>query len=90
MPGQGSRPVRHCSTQGPYDLKQSQWHQGFVYGGGLEVGLTRNVSIKLEALRMQPAQVSYVLAPSATGAVANRTTIEYETTTTRVGLNYRF
>jgi outer membrane immunogenic protein len=80
----------HCKTQGPYNLTQSQWHQGFVYGGGLEVGLTRNISIKVEALRMRPAEVSYVLAPSATGAVANRTTIEYETTTTRVGLNYRF
>lgn len=80
----------HCKTQGPYDLSQSQWHQGFVYGGGLEYAFTRHISVKFEALRMRPASVSYELAPSATGAVANRSNIEYETTTTRVGFNYRF
>ena len=54
------------------------------------MGLTRHISVKFEALRTRPASVSYELAPSATGAVANRSTIEYETTTTRVGFNYRF
>lgn len=80
----------HCKTQGPYDLSQSQWHKGFVYGGGVEVAFTRHISVKLEALRTRPSSVSYELAPSATGGVANRSNIEYETTTTRVGFNYRF
>jgi outer membrane immunogenic protein len=89
-PDKAAVPFGHCSTQGPYDLSQQQWHQGFVWGGGFEYAFTRHISVKFEALRMQPAQVSYVLAPSATGAVANRSTIEYETTTARLGLNYRF
>jgi outer membrane immunogenic protein len=79
----------HCKTQGPYNLSDSQWHSGFVWGGGVEYAMTNNVSIKLEALRMQPAEGNYVLAPSATGAIANTSKIEYETTTVRLGVNYR-
>lgn len=80
----------HCKTQGPYNLSQSQWHNSAVYGGGVEVGLTRQISIRFEALRTLPGTANYELAPSATGAVANRSRIEYETTTTRIGMNYRF
>lgn len=80
----------HCKTQGPYDLSQSQWHKSAVWGGGVEYALTNNISIRFETLRTLAASASYELAPSATGIVANRTTIEYETTTSRIGMNYRF
>lgn len=80
----------HCKTQGPYDLSQSLWHRAGIWGGGLEYALTNHVSIRLEGLHTQAAGAFYELKPSATGAVANRTQMEYGTTTTRIGVNYRF
>lgn len=79
----------HCKTQGPYNLSQSQWHSSAVWGGGVEYALTDYVSIKLEGLRSNAGGANYVLSPSATGAVANRSTIDYTTTSVRLGVNYK-
>ena len=80
----------HCKTAGPYNLSDSQTHSGFVYGAGLEYAINNNWSFKLEALRSSPGVQTYTLAPDAKGNVANVSKIDHETTTVRVGVNYRF
>lgn len=83
----------HCRAAlgfAPYNLSQQQWHTGFVWGGGVEYALNRNVSLKLEALVANMGAEVYVLSPAANGAIANISKIEHDTTTVRFGVNYRF
>lgn len=80
----------HCKTAGPYDLSDSQTHSGFVWGGGIEYAATNNWSFKFEALRSDLGVQTYTLAPDAKGNIANVSKIEHETTTIRLGVNYRF
>lgn len=42
--GQGTPPGPFA----PYNLSQHQWHSGFVWGGGVECAINRNLSFKVE------------------------------------------
>lgn len=80
----------HCKTAGPYNLSNSQTHSGFVYGLGVEYAINQNWSLKFEGLRANMGEQTYTLAPDANGKTANVSKIEHETTTLRLGVNYRF
>jgi outer membrane immunogenic protein len=95
-PDPAAVPFGHCSPAAkggpfaPYNLSQQQWHSGFVWGGGVEYAVGRNMSLKVEALFAKMGDEIYVLSPAANGAIANISKIEHDTTTVRFGVNYRF
>ena len=62
-------------------LGESNFHVGWTAGGGLEVGLTRNWSVKAEYLFIDLASESYGLTLTNNGLSSNLV---------RFGVNYRF
>jgi opacity protein-like surface antigen len=61
-----------------------------VWGGGVEMAINQNWSLKLEGLVADLGHETYVLGPAANGKTANTSVIEHETVTLRAGVNYKF
>ncbi len=62
-------------------LSESKTHAGWTAGGGVEVGVTQNVSARVEYLYVELADRTYSLTGIANG---------FESHLVRLGLNYRF
>lgn len=64
-------------------LKESNTHQGYVVGGGIEFAVTQNISLKGEYLFMPLARQRYFNGLAGIDAGLNANVV-------RAGLNYRF
>ena len=65
------------------DLKDTQFHIGYVVGGGVEYAWTNNISTKLEALYVDLGKEDYIVTGEFFEARTDFVVI-------RAGLNYRF
>jgi outer membrane immunogenic protein len=86
----GTRPNDPLGPFGQYQLTDSQTHFGFVYGGGAEWRMTRNFSLKAEALWYTVGEEVYKLGKTPTGRELGPKPIEYDGMMIRIGGNYHF
>lgn len=75
----------HCSRVGAYDADDTQTYFGWALGGGVEIALDQNWSVKAEYLHMDLGSEWFNLAPSASPRAP-----DLEMDTFKVGVNYRF
>ena len=68
----------------------NQTHNGWTVGGGIEVGLAPNWSVKAEYMFADFGDRSPLLSRIATGVPVERIRVEQEIHTFKFGLNYRF
>jgi outer membrane immunogenic protein len=83
----------HCNAANgfaPYHLGQSKTHTGFVWGGGVEMALTRHFSFKVEGLVAGLGKETYTLGPTPSGKTLPAEVIEHDLAMVRMGFNARF
>lgn len=68
----------------------SGWRTGFVFGGGVESGISSNLSLKVEALYYQLSDHTVSDVPRLNNPYAYRQRFDDSGLIARVGLNYRF
>jgi outer membrane immunogenic protein len=84
-------PGSHCAKADKYSVTRDATHTGFVYGGGLEVMVSNNFSVKAEGLWFNLSEETYAMGPAPlTGVAIGNKVIEYEGAMFRIGGNYRF
>jgi outer membrane immunogenic protein len=64
-----------------FGLSETTFHVGWTAGAGVELGLTRNLSVKIEYLRVDLASEQYVLTATDNGISSN---------VVRAGVNFHF
>jgi outer membrane immunogenic protein len=92
-PDPAAIPFGHCNTANgfaPYNLSDTQIHDGFVWGGGFELATSQNWTIRLEALYADMGDQVYSLGKTPSGKTLGSGRIEHDYTTVRAAFNYKF
>jgi len=82
----------HCrpAAAGQYSLSKDETESGWVYGAGVESGISDNWSVRAEYLRYDFDSQGYNLGSAPSGAVIGTKTLEHQVDVVRLGVNYRF
>ncbi|MCP1915699.1 outer membrane immunogenic protein [Bradyrhizobium elkanii] len=78
----GHRGIGFPGGPGTYVVKSTQWHNGYVIGGGLEYAFNRSWSGKVEYQFTHLAAETYFVGSNPWG--------DFDLATVRAGINYRF
>lgn len=89
-PSPAAAPFGFCNKNGPFALEQSKTSVAPVFGAGLEYGINKNWSVKVEGLYAKFKDIDYVLGPDANGKNLPLSRASYDVKTIRLGVNYHF
>ena len=94
MPGPGGGPIRDIQILlngfSTSDLSDETAVNGFVWGGGVEFAVGRNVTFKVEGLFSSMSKETYTLGPTPSGKMLPAIDIDHDITTVKIGANFLF
>jgi len=74
-----------CSNSGKYDVEDTQTYFGWALGGGVEVAVDQNWSLKAEYIHMDLGSQWFNFSPMASSRAP-----DLKMDTFKIGINYKF